>query len=114
MKYEIVNIHDKCFITSDDEQVAKFCTILLGQGMYFLKREDGEQVEGTFLLYSEEGALDAEFGGDFEKFGKEHAAQIAACFKTFEYAGEPTSMTNIGASAERYAKAYEKLAGGAK
>ena len=110
MKYEIINPSDKCFITSDDEQVAKFCTIILGNGMYHLKREDGGQVGGTFLLYSDEGALDADFGGSFDKFGNDRAKEIAACFRTFEYAGEPTSMTDIGAQARRFAEVYKKMA----
>lgn len=114
MKYEIINPSDKCFITSDDERVAKFCTILLGHGMYPLKRENGEQVHGTFLLYSNEGALDADFGGSFAKFGDDRAKEIAACFRTFEYAGEPTSLFDIGARAKRFSEVFENIAEGIK
>lgn len=112
MKYEIINPSDKCFITCDNEKVAKFCVILLGNGMYGLRQENGETVDGCFRLFDTEENLNADFDGSFEQFGKDHAQEIANCFKTFEYASDRTSLNNIGALAARLTKNFERIAGG--
>lgn len=112
MKYEIINPSDNCFITSDNQKVAQFCTLLLGGGMYGLRDENGENVGSIYLFGATQEALNADFDGDFEKFGKEHAAEIAKCFKTFEYANERTSVTNIEGNAKYFAAVYEKMAEG--
>lgn len=41
MKYEIINPSDKCFITSDDERLAEIVCVMLGNGSYGLKDENG-------------------------------------------------------------------------
>lgn len=107
MKYEIINPSDKCYITSDNEKVACFCNLLLGDGMYGLQREDGTSADGIHLFGYSEEALNADYEGNFEKFSKDHAKEIAECFNSFEYAGERTSLNNIGARAECFAKKFE-------
>ena len=44
MKYEIINPSDKCFITSDDERLAEIVCVMLGNGSYGLKDENGNTV----------------------------------------------------------------------
>ncbi len=113
MKYEIINPSDKCFIASDNKKVAQFCNLLLGSGMYGLRDEDGNDVVGCLYLFgTTQESLNADFDGDFKKFGKDHAKEIAACFKTFEYANGRTSLNDIGARARHFAEAFEKMAQG--
>lgn len=111
MKYEIINPSDKCFITCDNQKVAQFCAFLLGGGMYGLRDESGENVGRIYLLATEED-LNTDFDGDFVKYGKDHAAELAACFNTFEYAGKQTSLNDIGGRAKRFAEVYKKMAEG--
>lgn len=108
MKYEIINPSDKCYITSDNEKVACFCNLLLGEGMYGLQREDGTDADNIHFEYTEE-ALNADYEGNFGQFCKNHAKEIAECFKSFEYAGERTSLNNIGERAEYFAKKFAEV-----
>lgn len=112
MKYEIINPSDKCFITSDNEKVACFCNLLLGNGMYGLRREDGTDADNIHLFGYDADALNADYEGDFQQFSKTHAKEIADCFKSFEYAYERTSLNDIGSRAERYAEHFVKVAEG--
>lgn len=107
MKYEIINPSDKCFISSDNERVAKFCCLLLGNGMYGLENaETGEDVFSIYIFGMSEKATLEEFGEPLEDFLQNHRLEIAECFKSFEYAGERTSLNNIGERARIF---YEKL-----
>ena len=40
MKYEIVNPSDKCYISSENEKVAKFACLIIGNGKYGLKNAE--------------------------------------------------------------------------
>ena len=107
MKYEIINPSDKCFISSDNERVAKFCCLLLGNGMYGLNNaETGEDVFPIYIFGMSEKVMLEEFGEPLKDFLSNHRLEIAECFKSFEYAGERTSLNNIG---ERARILYEKL-----
>lgn len=107
MKYEIINPSDKCFISSDNERVAKFCCLLLGNGMYGLENtETKETVFPIYLFGMSEKVKIEEFGEPLELFLDNNRKQIAECFKSFEYASERTSINNIGKRARIF---YEKL-----
>lgn len=111
MKYEIINPSDKCFITSENESVARFCNLLLGQGMYGLQREDGTDADYIHFGYSQE-CLDTDYEGNFKEFSYRHAKEIAECFASFKYASERTSLNNIGGRAKDLAEIFKKRAEG--
>ena len=107
MKYEIINPSDKCYISSENDKVAKFCCLLLGNGRYGLKNaETGENVFPIYLFGMSEKVIIEEFGEPLEAFLKNNKTQIAECFKSFEYASERTSVNNIGERANAF---YKKL-----
>lgn len=107
MKYEIINPSDKCFISSENERVAKFCCLLLGKGMYGLKNaETGETVFPVYIFGMSEKVVLEELGEPLETFSHNHRSEIAECFKSFEYASERTSINNIGGMARKF---YESL-----
>ncbi len=108
MKYEIINPSDKCFITSDNEKVACFCNLLIGNGMYGLKRENGETADSTHIFGYSEEQLNADYEGDFSKFGDNHIKEIISCLKSFEYAYEPTSLNDIGGVAKSLLTTFER------
>ena len=105
-KYEIINPSDKCFIYAEDVRLAKIAGILLGQGFYGLKDQNGQRVLGVFETFGE--ALEME-ESKVGQFIAEHKNELAKVFRSFEYAGERTSLNNIGERAENYAVQLEKL-----
>lgn len=107
MKFEIINPSDKCYISSENEKVAKFCCLLLGDGKYGLDNANtGETVFHIYLFGMSDEVIIEEFGEPLNLFLEHNKKQIAECFRSFEYAGERTSLNNIGARASVF---YKKL-----
>jgi hypothetical protein len=109
MKYEIGNPGDQCFLEADDDKVAAACILFLGNGQYFCTNlATGEKVPGTFFALSGDvnETWKAYLGISFEEFITlpESRKDMSECFKTFSYAHERTSMTNIGKNAEILSK----------
>lgn len=102
MKLEIINPSDKCFIETDDILAAKVVGHILGQGWYGL--QDIETCE-TILSIFETPFNDAD---EYQQYIDTHRLQLAEVFESITYAGERTSLNNIGAAAERYAKALRE------
>ena len=105
-KYEIINPSDKCFIYAEDVRLAKIACILLGQGFYGLMDENGEQVMGIFETFGSAIEMEEAKVGEFIAENKKELAEV---FRSFEYAGERTSLNNIGERAKNYAIQLEKL-----
>ena len=107
MKYEIINPSDQCYVFADDERVAAASIILLGEGMYGGHGEDGKSIPCFYPL-----------GGDYnadwkEKYGitleaylelPDARPNLAKCYDSFIYAGERSSLNNIGARAKHMAE----------
>ena len=109
MKYEIINPSDKCYISSENEKVAKYSCLLIGNGKYGLKNvETGESVLSIYLFGISKGEILIEFGEPLEDFFEHYKKEIAECMNTFEYARERTSLNNIGATAKFFYKAIMK------
>ena len=105
MKFEIINPSDKCFITADDERLAKIVCTVLGQGWYGLRYQDGDTV-----MYPLQ-PLDEALGADEDTINAiidENRDKLAEVFDSFEYEDERTSLNNIGATAMAYAKALRR------
>lgn len=108
MRYEIINPSDKCFISSENEKVACFCNLLLGDGLYGPQREDGSTADNIHLFEYSEEQINKDYEGDFKKFSEVHSKEIIECFKSFEYPSERTSLNNIGEKAKELAELFEK------
>jgi len=109
MKFEIGNPSDLCFLEADDPRIAAACILFLGNGHYFcINTETREQIDGTFFV----------LGGDVDETWKEYhgvsfndfmelpntKSKMKACFESFSYANERSSINNIGKMAEEFAK----------
>lgn len=101
MRYEIINPSDKCYIHADDVRLAQIAAIYLGGGMYGLEDETGLPVLHIFQGAEALGMSDEETAA----YMQSHWEDLAKVFESFEYAGERTSMNNIGAKAEKLAQA---------
>lgn len=101
MRYEIINPSDKCYIHADDVRLAQIAGVYLGDGMYGLEDENGKMV---LHIFSGLEALEMD-ANECRAFLRSHWEDLAKVFESFEYAGERTSMNNIGAKAEKLAKA---------
>jgi len=112
MRYEIGNPSDRCYITTDDDKVAGAVILLLGNGQYFARPEEGDTKRHLPTFFALGGDVDATwkdaFGVTFTEFmdAPESREKLAACFESFEYAAGRSSMNNTGARAEVYAKKY--------
>lgn len=83
MIYEIINPSDPYTMAAKNPQVAKFCNILLGNGLYGLKDEEGNKVLGIVFTDEElEEILKKEFGEDISEFMKTHKDEINDCFNS--------------------------------
>lgn len=100
MRYEILNPSDKCYIHADDVRLAQIAAIYLGNGMYGLEDETGNTVLHIFQGAEVLGMSDAER----KDFISSHWEDLANVFESFEYAGERSSLNNIGAKAEKLAR----------
>lgn len=108
MLFEIVNPSDKVLIESDDETVAAFAVLLLGNGMFGLRRADApsrpmrsqEDYQDDTVLpilgFSGIGGLDAWLHAkgicspqDMETWQREHVRQLADCYGSAFY-GSPS------------------------
>ena len=106
MKYQIINPSDECYISSENERVAKYACLLIGNGKYGLHNaETGESVLSVYLFGISDEEILAEFGEPLNDFFEHNKKEIAECINTFEYAGERTSLNNIGLTAKHLYKA---------
>lgn len=102
MRYEIINPSDKCFLRADSDIVASAATIILGNGAYGLRDERDRSLPCMFLFGGDpDAAWKDRFGITFSEYiGKpESLSAMADCLATFRYAGERSSLNNIGAAA---------------
>lgn len=88
MLFEIVNLSDPVTIEADDEKVAMAAVLMLGEGNYGLRAEDGRLVMPVLLLLNE-AQLDAWMVENLgfavvglSDFAEAHIAQIVACYET--------------------------------
>jgi len=106
-EYEIANPSDKCFITGEP-LIVSLCVTILGNGQY--PCDDLP----TFFLFGRdpEKEFKEKFGIGFEENLKDADVldKMGACFDTFRYAGNRSSMNNIGARAVQNSKAVKARA----
>ena len=110
MKYEIINMSDECYITSDNESVAKFCCLFVGEGHYALLNTEKETVLPLFIFSKKgevENYLKTNFG-EAKQFIKDNYQAILDCCDSFEYARERTSLNNIELQFKNFKLIIEK------
>jgi hypothetical protein len=115
MKFEIGNPSDQYFLEADDAKVAVACILFLGNGQYFCTNvETDESIAGAFFALG--GDVEETWkhfhGIGFEEFisKPETKKKMADCFASFRYAGERSSMNNIGKRAQEFAESTRKAA----
>lgn len=112
MTYEIGNPSDQCFVEADDKMIAAACILFLGNGQYFCTEfPSGTSIPGTFFAMggSPEVTWEREFGIGFEEFISRIGTRVKmkACFASFRYKTERSSMNNIGLRAQKFAATIE-------
>lgn len=106
-KYEIINPSDKCFISSENREIARACGNILGNGFYGLVEVD----TGETALRIFESPFEDE--KEYQEFIDRNRIRLAECFESFEYAGECTSLNDIQKSALSLANALRNREGSA-
>lgn len=105
MIYEIVNPSDACTIEADSDVVAGIAILMLGEGSYGTRREDGKSLP-TLCLFggSVKGCLDdLGVGGTGEpnervtQYLDAHAPEVAAALESLVYAGVGTRKAMLAA-----------------
>ena len=96
MKYELVNPSDEIYFDAPSDSIAFFCALVVGGGAYAAKRTDtGEVIGGFYLLGIEQEAVAKELGEPVEPFIEANHEAINACFRSFRYIRERSSMNRI-------------------
>lgn len=103
MKYEIINPSDKCFIEAESDTVAALVGNALGNGYYGVRDENGKAVLHIMQSVSEAVNMTED---ELSAFIDSHHREIRKAFESFRYASERTSLNNIEARAQAYARAF--------
>jgi hypothetical protein len=114
MKFEIINPSDKCYIHGDAEADAEalcLVTLALGGGNYMLEDEEGSLLLPAFIFGGAEEWWISRFGRtiDDSRCDIDTIKRSARIFESFEYAGERTSMTDIGMNARLNGKLHREF-----
>ena len=108
---EITNPSDKCFIKHSDPKVLIVATIILGGGLYGLRRTDNNEVILPILRFIEsEHFITSTFGGleEYKKFSNDFLPEIASALESVFLPKERTSLNDIKKTAEKQAEAIRK------
>ena len=96
-KYEIINPSDKCFISSDNEKIAQFCCLFVGNGKYGLKDMNTGKTVLDLLIFGGAKEFIKKAFGDAKQFLTDNVDDVIKCCDSFEYSGVRTSLNNIEA-----------------
>ena len=113
MEFEIGNPSDKCFVSADEDIVVSAAVTLLGRGQYFVQAGDDRKFPTFFALGGDpDVAYKEAYGITFSDFFKQNdnLVKVADCLASFRYAGERSSMNNIGAEAAALTETLRKRA----
>lgn len=89
MTYEFITPSDPITFKTENEKVAFFCALILGNGKAGMTREDGEKCESPMLFLRSNAFEKAEkyLGCQLAEFDKNHLPEIVDCFRSFAYGG---------------------------
>lgn len=104
--YEIINPSDEVFIKSNDLKIAQMAVLLLAQGKYGLKDNQGKICLPLFLLGGFEEWAKENYGDTVEvnKFIEANEQKIAECLATCFMNGERSSINDIFSAAHNLSK----------
>ena len=109
MKCEIINPSDCCYLSGDDQEALSLACVVLGGGRYALNEVGtGKQITPIFMFGGFEEWWKKTFGHEPPEMTAETKLKIADVLDTLEYAGERSSMNNIGARAKEYAEQFRE------
>lgn len=106
MKCEVINPSDEVYLTGEGEALAA-AGLFLGRGQYGLQdKATGKEFMPIFMFGGTDEWWTKTFGRTFSAYmdTKPHE-EIAKVLDTLEYAGERSSMTDIGKNAKSNAHA---------
>lgn len=109
MKFEIVNPSDPYTMQADDLRIAALACILLGEGKYGLRSEDGSTAMPLFILGGHDAWFVEKFGATlqhvYDSIVADSLPALAACLESVKLPGgaERSSMNNIGGYAAEMA-----------
>ena len=88
--YEFITPSDPITFVAPDDCIARYCTILLGNGKAFCKNERDETLDNTCFLFASEKSIEASFhaalgGVNPKAFLNARRADIVAAFASFAY-----------------------------
>lgn len=106
VRYEISNPSDECYLEHSNRKAAIAACLLLGDGRYGLKTENGDLVLPILLFGGTRDFIDETYGSlpGYETFLAEHMIQIAEALESVSYARERTSMNDIKSKADKIAR----------
>lgn len=86
--YEFITPSDTITFKTDNDKVAYFCALLLGNGKAGCKNLTSEESLPTMLMFSDdpEKKIKDFIGSDLKEFLDNNKPAIAECFKSFAYA----------------------------
>ena len=109
MVYEIVNPSDPYTLEADDLSLAAIACILLGEGQYSLRTQDGETAMPLFIFGGHNEWFIKKFGVDVQSLHdsiwNNSLPALAACLESVKmpYGRERSSMNDIGGYAAEMA-----------
>jgi hypothetical protein len=84
--YEFVTPSDKIVFNAENNAIALYCAVVLGNGKACCERSDGEKIPSMLMFVKDAELLLKEYLGDnIETFGTINALQVAAAFRSFCY-----------------------------
>ena len=99
MRYELINPSDKIEFEADEDQIAFFCVLAIGDGRYGARNIETEWSSSMYLFGIEQSQLEIELGMDTETFCELRRDDINACFQSFRCVHERSSLNDICAYA---------------
>jgi hypothetical protein len=109
MKFEIVNPSDPYTLQADDLRIAALACVLLGEGQYALRSEDGETAVPLFIFGGHDTWFVEKFGATlqhvYDSIVADSLPALAACLESVKLPDgvERSSMNNIGGYAAKMA-----------
>lgn len=99
MTYEFITPSDPITFKTENEKVAFFCALLLGNGKAGMTREDGQKCESPMLFFYENALEQAEkyLGCPLSDFDKDNLREIVDTFRSFAY-GNFSDRNNFDAA----------------
>ena len=87
MIYEFITPSDPITFEANNNQIAFYCSVFLGNGKAGYKRQDGEKAPSSFTVFmgNTDGYYEEILGMSIDDFTDKNLKEIGQCFKSFSY-----------------------------